>query len=134
MPRLLQLLGMTLLLAGLGHSFGVIFLYALTGLPDLNRVMLNVWVAEAHFLGGGLFIAAFRNIRRGAAWQTLALFAALTTIGFTAAILPVLLSRRPLMLSAAPCGYLLCSLVILGGVVREAVKRHGWRSWVGQKA
>ena len=108
---------MTLLLAGLGHSFGVMFLYLEAGVPDTNRVMLDVWVAEAQFLAGGLFVSAFRHFRSGVAWRTLALFAALTTIGFTAAILPALLSCRPLILSVPPICYLLCSILVLARVV-----------------
>ena len=69
MNRLLQMLGIVLLLGGLGHSLGIVHLYVTSGIPDTNRVLLVVWIAEAQLLGGGLYLAAFRASRRGSRMQ-----------------------------------------------------------------
>ena len=44
MTRLLPIVGGILVLGGLGHSAGVIHLYATAGVPDANRVLLDVWM------------------------------------------------------------------------------------------
>jgi hypothetical protein len=51
-------LGLVLILGGLAHSGGVVHLYATKGFPDLNRVLLDVWIAEAHLVAGILFVLA----------------------------------------------------------------------------
>jgi|ERR1043166_6197259 hypothetical protein len=117
MTKLLLILGITLLLGGFGHSIGVTRLYATAGRPDANRILLDVWVAEAQLLGGGLFVAAARSARNGVAWRALAAFGSLTTIGFTVAMLPVLFSRAPVIFRVAPIIYLLISIVILAGLL-----------------
>ena len=67
MTKLIQIMGITLLLGGLGHSVGVTRLYVHAGLPDANRILLDVWVAQTQLLAGGLFVAAYRNARSGVA-------------------------------------------------------------------
>ena len=57
--HVVAVLGVVLLLGGFGHAAGVTRLYMTTGVPDANRIMLDLWVAEAQLLGGGLFLAAF---------------------------------------------------------------------------
>ena len=44
--RLPLLLGITLVLGGLAHSAGVLHLYAKSGFPSLDRLLLDVWIAE----------------------------------------------------------------------------------------
>jgi len=117
MKTLLQALGITLVLGALGHSIGVARMYFTAGVPDANRVMLDVWVAEAQLLGGGLYLAAFRNARNRIAWRALAAFGAFTIIGFTVAILPVLFARAPIIFRIMPMIYLLLSIVILAGTL-----------------
>src|SRR5205823_1494267 len=95
MNRLLQMLGIVLNLGGLGHSICIVHLYVTSGVPDTNRVLLDVWIAEAQLLGGGLYLAALRASRAGADWRVLGCFGALTVIGFTASMLPVLFLRAP---------------------------------------
>jgi hypothetical protein len=45
------------------RTLGVIRLYVTQRVPDANRVVLDVWVAEAQILGGGLYVAAFSRRR-----------------------------------------------------------------------
>jgi hypothetical protein len=54
-------LGATLLLGAMAHSFGVCRLYLTRGMPDLNRVLLDVWIAEAQAVGGALFLLGRRR-------------------------------------------------------------------------
>jgi len=112
MIQLLRALGIVLLLGGLTHSAGVVHLYVSNGIPDANRVLLDVWIAQAQLLGGGLYVAAFRARRAGTPACVLALFGALTIIGFTASILPVLFPRAPMLVRIPAMVYMLLSIVI----------------------
>jgi hypothetical protein len=116
MTTVLKVLGTALLLGGLGHSVGVTHLYLTAGVPETNRVMLDIWVAEAQLIAGGLYVAAFRSARAGSTWRALASFGALTTIGFTAAVLPVLFSRAPVIFRIPAIVYLLTSVFVQAGV------------------
>src|SRR5689334_19395897 len=80
--QLLRALGVSLLLGGLGHSLGVIHLYVTRGVPDVDRVLLDTWVAEAQVIGGGLYVAAFRAMRIGMPWKELAVAAAVTVLAY----------------------------------------------------
>lgn len=102
-----------LVLGGLAHSAGVIHLYVTQGVPDPNRIMLDLWIAEAQLLGGALYLAAWRGRRAGSPWRTLAAIGALTMIGFAAPMLPVLVARAPILFWIPAIVYLALSLVIL---------------------
>ena len=101
------------MLGGLAHSAGVIQLYLTKGVPDANRIMLDLWIAEAQLLSGGLYLAAWRARRAAAPWRALAAFGALTLIGFAVPILPVLIARAPVIFRVPAIVYLVLSLVIL---------------------
>jgi len=79
--------------------------------------MLDVWIAEAQLLGGGLYISAFRQARKGDSWQALAIFGALIIIGFTVPILPVLFSRAPVRFRIPAIVYLLSSVYLLAASI-----------------
>jgi hypothetical protein len=114
----LRALGVVLLLGGAAHSAGVTYFYLTAGVPDANRVLVDMWVAQAQLLAASLYLAAFREARRGRAWQGLAAFAALTIIGFAAAMLPVLFSRAPAA-SIPVAVYLVCSVLVVAGAIRS---------------
>ncbi|HEV2840030.1 MAG TPA: hypothetical protein VGW39_01785 [Chthoniobacterales bacterium] len=118
MNQLLRVFGIVLLLGGLGHTAGVRHFYFTAGVPEANRVLLDAWIAEAQFLGGGLYLAASHASRAGKPSRALAVFGSLTIIGFTLPMLPVLFSRAPLVFRIPAMIYLLLSLVILARVVR----------------
>jgi hypothetical protein len=113
LTTLLRALGVILVLGGLAHSAGVIHLYLTQGVPDANRIMLDVWIAEAQLLSGGLYLAAWRGRLAHSRWRALAAFGALTLIGFAAPILPILVSRAPFIFRVPAIVYLVSSLVIL---------------------
>ena len=117
--RFLKLFGIVLLLSGLAHSAGVARFYVIAGVPDANRVLLDVWVAEGLLLGGGLYLAACRAARAGHSPRVLAVFGSLTIIGFTAPMTPVLISRAPIHFVMLTVIYLLLSLVILANTARS---------------
>jgi len=118
--RLLAGIGVVLVAGGLGHSAGVIRLYVTDGLPDANRVMLDIWIAQAQLLSGALYIAASRAMRARSNWRALAVFGALTIIGFAIPILPVLVARAPLIFRVPAIIYLVVSLFILVNAARSA--------------
>jgi len=122
MNRLLQTLGIVLVLGGLGHSIGIVHLYVTRGVPDMNRVLLDVWIAEAQLLGGGLYLAAFGASRAGADWRVLGCFGAFTVIGYTGAFVPVLFLRAPWIFRVPATVYLIASVVILISAVRSVSK------------
>ena len=104
---------MVLIAGGLGHTLGVIYLYVTEGIPEANRVLIHVWVAQAHLLGGGLYLTAYRAWRAQSPWRALGAYGALTIIGWVVPILPVLFARAPLPLRVPQMIYLAASLVIL---------------------
>jgi hypothetical protein len=116
--RLLGALGVILILGGIGHSGGVMRLYVNAGLPDANRILVDIWVGQAQLIAGALYLTAFRRARRAAAWRALAAFGALTMIGFGAAILPVLIARAPLAFRVPTFVYVVCSVLVLVHVMR----------------
>ena len=118
MIRFLGALGVVLLLGGIGHSAGVLRLYASTGLPDANRILVDIWVGQAQFIAGALYLTAFRRARRARAWRALATFGALTMIGFGAAMLPVFIARAPVAFRVPTLVYVVCSVLVLVHVAR----------------
>jgi hypothetical protein len=112
MSQLLRAFGVILLLGGLGHSFGVIRLYATHGVPEVNRVLLDVWVADAQIVAGVLYLAAFRAMRRGAAWQGWAVGGALTILAYAVPFIPVLFARAPLAFAMPPTVYACASVFV----------------------
>jgi len=110
---MLKVLGITLLVGGLGHTVGVARLYLTSGVPEANRVMVDLWVAESQLLAGGLYFSASRSAYAIAAWRPLAGFAALAAIGFALPSVAVLYSRAPAFFIAAPAVYLIASVVVL---------------------
>jgi hypothetical protein len=117
--RFLTIAGIVLILGGLGHSVGVIHFYATAGVPDANRVLLDVWIAEAQLLAGGLYVAASRASRARSQWRALSVFGALTIIGFAVPMLPVLVARAPLIFRVPAIIYLAVSFFILARAVRS---------------
>lgn len=116
---LLRAIGIILVLGGLGHTLGVVQFYAVHGVPDPNRVLLDIWIAEAQFLGGGLYLAAASALRSNKEWRRLALFGALTMIGFSVPMIPVVFHRARVVLSIPPSIYLLVSLIVLSIALRN---------------
>jgi hypothetical protein len=119
LPRVLFVLGVVLVLGGVSHSIGVGLFYATAGVPDANRVLLDIWIAEAQLLGGGLYLAAFRKWRAGTSWRTLSAFGAFTIVGFALPILPVLFLRAPWMFRIPQIIYLAFSLFIAAVSLRS---------------
>ena len=112
MDRLLRMFGVVLVLGGLAHSTGVAHLYVTSGVPDLNRVLLDTWVAEAQIVGGALYFVAFRAMRGGSAWSAWAVGGALTILAYAVPFIPVLFMRAPLIFRIPPTVYALLSLFI----------------------
>src|SRR5947208_16638474 len=109
----MEVLGLILCLGGLGHTFGVARFYAVQGVPDANRVLLDIWIAEAQLFGGALYLAAYRAVRSGGSWRALAVCGALTVISYTGPFIPVLFSRDPIAFQIPPTIYFLLSLFVL---------------------
>lgn len=116
--RFLKSFGVVLLLSGLAHSAGVARFYLIAGVPDANRVLLDVWVAEGLLLGGSLYLAACRASHAGQSSRVLTVFGSLTIIGFTAPMTPVLISRAPIHFVLLTVIYLLLSSFILALAAR----------------
>jgi hypothetical protein len=114
----LKIFGIVLVLGGLAHSVGVTHLYVTAGVPEANRVLLDVWIAEAHLLGGGLYLAACGRWHAGNPSRALAVFGALTIIGFTVPMIPVLFSRAPIQFRIPAVIYLFLSILILTNAAR----------------
>ena len=122
MNRLLKIFGIILVLGGLAHSVGVLHFYYMDGVPDANRVLLDIWIAEAQVLGGALYFAASRGLG-GKPSRMLAVFGALTVIAFAAPMLPVLFSRAPLLFRIPAIIYLAASIFILANIARPTRSR-----------
>ena len=118
--KILAGVGVVLVLGGVAHSAGVLHLYVTSGLPDANRVLLDIWIAEAQLLSGALYIAASRAMRARSNWRALAAIGALSIIGFAVPMLPVLIARAPLIFRVPAIIYLVVSLFILVRAMRSA--------------
>ena len=110
--RLLAVTGFVLVLGGVGHSAGVTRFYVTGGLPDANRIALDIWIAEAQLLSGGMYIAASRALRAESSWRVAGVFGALTVIGYAVPMLPVLIARAPFIFRVPPMIYLVVSVFI----------------------
>jgi len=113
MTKVLKVLGIMLLLGGVGHTVGIARFYLTSGVPEANRVMVDLWVAEAQLLAGGLYLSASRSGSADAAWRPLAGFAAMAAIGFALPSFALLYFRAPAFFIAAPAAYLVASVFVL---------------------
>lgn len=116
--RLLWVTGALLVLGGVGHFVGISSFYVTQGVPDPNRVLLDIWIGESQIVGGLLYVVAFRAARSGVRWQSLAIFGAVTVICWTGPILPVLFTRAPVAFRIPPLVYFVLSVWILLRVAR----------------
>ena len=120
MTRILLVIGVVLIAGGLGHSFGVVRFYLDSGVPDANRVLLDVWIAEAQLIAGGFYLAAARASRTGSNWRALSVAGVVTIAAFAVPMLPVLAARAPFIFRVPPIVYLAWSLYILVRALRPA--------------
>jgi uncharacterized membrane protein HdeD (DUF308 family) len=113
MNRIIPALGSVLVLGGLAHFYGVTRLYLSEGLPDANRILLDVWIGETQVVAGAFYITAYRALRRDVSWRPWAIAGAVTVLACTVPFLPVLFSRAPIAFRVAPAAYAVVSAVIL---------------------
>jgi hypothetical protein len=117
--RLVRALGVTLCLGSLGHSSGVIRFYLQQGIPNLDRALLDVWVAEAQLLGGAFYLGAYGQFHSGKCGGTAAVCGALTIISFALPLIPTLAVRAPMVFQIPLVIYLLLSGLILLRMVAQ---------------
>jgi hypothetical protein len=98
-----------LLLGGAAHTAGVLHLYVKAGVPDANRVLLDVWIAEAQLAAGALFVKAARSAEP----RPWALGAALLVWSYAVPFLPVLVRRAPPIFWVMPSLYTLASAALV---------------------
>ena len=120
MNGLLLALGITLILGGVGHSAGVIHLYITQGIPEINRVLLDAWVAEAQILSGALYVASFRARRAGSPWRSSSVGGALMLLAYAVPFIPVLFRRAPMVFRSPLIAYAALSVVVLLRVAGSA--------------
>lgn len=111
------------MLGGLAHFVGVTRLYLNVGLPDANRVLLDVWIGEAQIVGGAFYLAAYRARLRGLNWRGQAVAGAVTVLAYTLPFLPVLFSRASVPFRLPPAAYAIASIVILRKAVLSERRR-----------
>jgi hypothetical protein len=102
-------LGTVLLLGGIAHSLGVLQLYVAKGLPDLNRILLDVWIAEAQIIGGSLFLVASKSANP----RPWLICAALAVWSYALPFLPVLIHRAKPIFWILPSVYSVLSLLVV---------------------
>jgi hypothetical protein len=83
------------------------------GVPDANRVLLDLWIAEAQMFGGGFYCASSRAMRAGSSWRHLSVAGSLTVLGYAVPFIPVLLVRAPVVFAVPPIVYAVLSVLIL---------------------
>jgi hypothetical protein len=105
--RLVGILAMVLLLGGFAHAVGVSRRYFSTGMPDLNRVLLDVWIAEAQIVGGALFWIG----RKKSDPHPWTIGAALIVWTWAIPFLPVLIHRARPIFWVMPTLYSIAGLV-----------------------
>ena len=117
--RLVGTLGVVLILGGLGHSTGIAHLYLTQGVPHVERVLLDLWVAEAQLAGGAFYVTAFRAMRAGTAGRDWSIAGAVTVLTCAVPFLPVLFLRAPAIFSVPQIVYAALSLWIVFGATRR---------------
>jgi len=125
MSRLLLALGTTLILGGVAHSAGVVHLYITEGVSEINRVLLDIWVAEGQILAGLLYVASYRALRTGSAWRGLSVGGAMMLLSYAVPFIPVLFMRAPLVFRIAPVVYAAASVAVLFHVAGSAKAARG---------
>jgi hypothetical protein len=113
--------GVVLLLGGVAHTVGVTRLYVKSGVPDANRVLLDVWIAEAQITAGALFVKAARSAEPGP-WM---ICAALALWSYAVPFLPVLVGRAPPIFWVPPIVYTLASLALMRGAAPRSSRVMG---------
>jgi hypothetical protein len=101
--------GVVLLLGGAAHTVGVTRLYVKSGVPDANRALLDVWIAEAQLAAGALFIKAARSAEP----RPWVIGAALILWSYAIPFLPVLVRRAPPIFWVLPTLYTLASIALM---------------------
>jgi hypothetical protein len=117
--RLCLWLGVTMLLGGIAHTIGVGHLYVTKGWPDLNRILLDIWIAEAQLAGGSLFVRAARS-KDPMPW----IFGAAAAVwSYAIPFLPVLVHRAPVVFWVPPSLYSLLSAWIVVAAWRSPTEQ-----------
>jgi hypothetical protein len=111
--RFIKIFGIVLVLSGLGHSAGAVHFYMAEGVPDANRILLDIWIAEALWLGGALYLTASCGSHAGKSSRVLAIFGSLTIIAFTLPMIPVLFTRAPVVFRIPTVLYCVLSIFVL---------------------
>jgi hypothetical protein len=123
--RLLLALGVILCLGSLGHSAGVMRFYFQQGIPNLDRALLDVWIAEAQLLGGAFYLGAYGQFRSGKCGRTAAVCGALTVISFAVPLMATLAIHSPMVVQIPLAIYLLLSVLILVRIVAQPGNHTG---------
>jgi hypothetical protein len=110
------LLGAVLLVGGAAHTFGVSDRYLDKGFPDPNRILLDVWIAEAQLAAGFFFVKATRSPQP----RPWAFAAAVVIWSYALPFLPVLLHRARVIFWVMPSIYSILSLVVVLSTARVA--------------
>ncbi len=99
-------LGVMMMVGSVAHTLGVGHLYATKGWPDLNRILLDIWIAEAQLGGGFLFVRAYRS-EDPRPWTV---GGAMIVWSYAVPFLPVLVHRAPVVFWVPPSLYsILCA-------------------------
>jgi hypothetical protein len=109
-------LGTLLVLGGIVHSGGVSHLYFTKGLPDLNRILLDVWIAEAQIVAGVLFLIG-RKKTDPRPWL---IGAGLMVWTWAIPFLPILIHRAQPIFWVMPTLYSIASVVAVRWAGRQA--------------
>ena len=113
MSKLLRAFGIVLILGGVLHSACVLHQYSTRGVPELDRVLLHSWLAEAQILAGVFYLMAPRALRAGGAWNLSSVAAAVTLLTYAVPYIPVLFLRAPVGFRIAPIVYSALCIFIL---------------------
>ena len=103
------------MLGGIAHSLGVTHLYVTKGLPDLNRVRLDVWIAEAQIVGGVLLLIG----RKRPDARTWFIGAGIMVWTWAIPFLPVLIHRAKPIFWVMPTLYSVACLVAVRWAGRQ---------------
>lgn len=119
MARVLRFFGYILCLGGVAHCVGVLQYYHAEGMPEANRVLLDIWIGAAHIVGGILFIAAAILRPSSGSWRTAAYAGAATVLTYTVPFIPVLVARDPRYFLIPPTVYTATSIFIVLYTIRQ---------------
>ena len=117
-------LGAILVVGGVAHLGGVLFMVSLRGLPSRDRIAFLMFISVAHWIAGALDLLTAAALRRGESSARPSTAIALALIAGWAAIQLPAFVTRPTLVSSGPLVYLVAHAALFAAVRSETTSHQ----------